>query len=155
MNSELGIAMHALVFLSRKKIMVSSEGLAKSVCTNPARIRKVMSRLKAAGLVGAKEGAVGGYYMIRSAESITLDMLLDALNLDLVAPRTRSSAVDVPCVIASGMEDVIFDLCKQLNDTCRAQMMRYSIADVDERVRLNGRICPDEAEQGERALSIS
>ena len=67
MTSEFGIAVHAMVFLHHKGDMVSSEVLAENICTNPARVRKVMARLKRAGLVSTKRcGGVplcglGGY----------------------------------------------------------------------------------------------
>ena len=46
MTSEFGIAVHAMVFLHHKGDMVSSEVLAENICTNPARVRKVMAQLK-------------------------------------------------------------------------------------------------------------
>lgn len=49
-----------MVFLHHKGDMVSSEVLAENICTNPARVRKVMAQLKRAGLVETHEGAVGG-----------------------------------------------------------------------------------------------
>ena len=61
MTSEFGIAVHAMVFLHHKGDMVSSEVLAENICTNPARVRKVLAQLKRAGLVETHEGAVGGY----------------------------------------------------------------------------------------------
>ena len=51
MTSEFTIAVHALVFLNHKGTVFSSEGLAANVCTNAARIRKVMAKLKKADLV--------------------------------------------------------------------------------------------------------
>ena len=48
MTSEFGIAVHAMVFLHHKGDMVSSEVLAENICTNPARVRKVMAQLKRA-----------------------------------------------------------------------------------------------------------
>ena len=45
MTSEFGIAVHAMVFLHHKGDMVSSEVLAEPICTNPARVRKVMAQL--------------------------------------------------------------------------------------------------------------
>ena len=56
MTSEFTIAVHALVFLSHKGTYYSSEGLADNVCTNAARIRKVMAKLKKADLIKTKEG---------------------------------------------------------------------------------------------------
>lgn len=61
MTSEFGMAVHALTFLNHKGEIVSSEALAKNICTNPARVRKVMAKLKKAGLVDTKEGLEGGY----------------------------------------------------------------------------------------------
>ena len=46
MTSEFSVAVHALVFLNHKGTTYSSEGLAENICTNPARIRKVMAKLK-------------------------------------------------------------------------------------------------------------
>ena len=54
MTSEFTVAVHGLVFLAHKKTVFSSQALAKNVCTNPARIRKVMSKLKNAHLVETK-----------------------------------------------------------------------------------------------------
>ena len=61
MNSEFCVAVHALVFLSHKQASLSSETLAKNICTHPARVRRVMAKLKRAGLVHTKEGVDGGY----------------------------------------------------------------------------------------------
>ena len=72
MTSEFGIAVHAMVFLHHKGDMVSSEVLAENICTNPARVRKVMAQLKRAGLVETHEGAVGGYRFEGSAATVTL-----------------------------------------------------------------------------------
>ena len=51
MNSDFVVAVHAMVFLHHKAETVSSEMLAENICTNPVRIRRVMARLKKAGLV--------------------------------------------------------------------------------------------------------
>ena len=68
MTSEFAIAVHALVFLEHKGIVISSEELAKNVCTNPARIRKVMAKLKRADLIRTKEGTEGGYLFLRLSQ---------------------------------------------------------------------------------------
>ena len=70
MTSEFTIAVHALVFLNHKAQVYSSEGLADNVCTNAARIRKVMAKLKKADLVKTKEGVDGGYLFHRDSREI-------------------------------------------------------------------------------------
>ena len=80
MTSEFTIAVHALVFLNHKAQVYSSEGLADNVCTNAARIRKVMAKLKKADLVKTKEGVDGGYLFHRDSREITLSMVAEALD---------------------------------------------------------------------------
>ena len=72
MNSEFIIALHALAYLRHRNTKVSSEELAKSICTNPARIRKVMAKLKKAGLLETREGNSGGYELQGDASTIKL-----------------------------------------------------------------------------------
>ena len=71
MTSEFAIAVHALVYLNHKGETVSSEALAENICTNPARVRKVMAKLKKAGLVATKEGVDGGYHFIKAPAEVT------------------------------------------------------------------------------------
>lgn len=134
MTGEFGLAVHALVYLSRMQDTVCSEMLAKSVCTNPARVRKVMARLKAAGLIGAKEGPDGGYTMRLRPEDITLDMVLDALEMRLICPVLRSGDTDMRCVIASGMAKVMDNLIDDLNQGCRERLRVISIQNIDAQI---------------------
>ena len=55
-NSSFSIAVHALVYLNHMEKVLSSEELVQNICTNPVLIRKVMSKLKKAGLVDTKGG---------------------------------------------------------------------------------------------------
>lgn len=78
MTSEFAIAVHALVYLNHKGETVSSEALAENICTNPARVRKVMAKLKKAGLVATKEGVDGGYHFIKAPAEVTLRRIDEA-----------------------------------------------------------------------------
>lgn len=51
--------------------MPTSEYIAGSVNTNPVVIRRILGRLKQAGIVDMKRGA-GGAYLLKKAEDITL-----------------------------------------------------------------------------------
>lgn len=85
MTSEFGIAVHALVYLNHKARTLSSEELAENICTNPARVRKIMALLKRAGLIETKEGAEGGYLFCRKAEEVTLSEVGKALGTAFVS----------------------------------------------------------------------
>ncbi|HWR23884.1 MAG TPA: Rrf2 family transcriptional regulator [Feifaniaceae bacterium] len=131
MTGEFGVAIHALVFLNRKQSIICSDLLAKSVCTNPARVRKVLSKLKAAKLVGAKEGPEGGYFMVLPAEDITLDRVLFALNLEVVSGIYGGADTDAKCAVASGMADAMEALRVSLNDRCTKYLKTVTVADID------------------------
>ena len=97
MTSEFTVAIHGLVYLHHRGETASSEVLAQNICTNPARVRKVMAKLKKAGLVDTKEGAVGGYQSARAPETVTLCEIAEALGerlcLFLLAQRRKGPAL--------------------------------------------------------------
>lgn len=90
MTSEFGMAVHALTFLNHKGEIVSSEALAKNICTNPARVRKVMAKLKKAGLVDTKEGLEGGYLFSKDAQKVDLSMWRMRWRPDLFPPPGKA-----------------------------------------------------------------
>ena len=61
MNGDHSLAVHALVYLDHRATHLPSQILAENICTNAARVRKVMRPLASAGLIATKEGAEGGY----------------------------------------------------------------------------------------------
>ena len=72
MNGDHSLAVHALVYLDHRATHLPSQILAENICTNAARVRKVMRPLASAGLIATKEGAEGGYALARPAAEITL-----------------------------------------------------------------------------------
>lgn len=128
------IAVHALVYLGHKQEMLSSEALAQNVCTNPARIRKVMSMLRASGLVRTKEGAEGGYLLAMQADEITLRAVCEATGTRLVDAAWRSGDVDMDCVVASGMGNIMDEIYAQLDEQCKARLEQITIADIDRKL---------------------
>ena len=98
MNSEFSVAVHSLVFLNHRGTTLSSEELAKNVCTNPARIRKIMAKLKKAELVATKEGIDGGYHFIRDPSTVTLREVSEALEMRFVSATWQSGDTDKMCI---------------------------------------------------------
>ncbi len=130
MNSEFCIAIHGLVFLNLKNRCLSSEVLANNICTNPVRIRKVMARLKKAGLVLTKEGSDGGYTLAKPAGEITLNEVSAALQTEFVCSHWRSGGQDQDCMVASGMADVMDRLYSELDSLCQKRLEGITIEDV-------------------------
>jgi DNA-binding IscR family transcriptional regulator len=72
MNSDLCVALHALIYLDHKATTLSSEALAENICTNAARVRKVLAKLKDAGDVRTCAEIDGGYEFMGNAQKVTL-----------------------------------------------------------------------------------
>lgn len=134
MNSDFCVAVHGLVYLKHKGCTVSSEELAENICTNPARVRKVMAKLKKVSLVQTKEGKVGGYTSVEQADGITLYRIAGALDIHFVEASWRSGDSDMNCMIASGMEDVMDEIYLSLNDMCLDKLKSITIGEIERKL---------------------
>lgn len=134
MNSDFIVAVHALVYLNHKADIVSSEALAENICTNAARVRKVMAPLKRAGFVTTREGNVGGYRFAGDAETLNLRMVADALDIRFVQSSWHSGDMDMDCLVASGMAGIMDDIFGDLDGRCRERLEQIAVADIDRRI---------------------
>ena len=134
LNSDFCVAVHGLVFLKHKGCTISSEELAENICTNPARVRKVMAKLKKVGLVQTKEGKVGGYTSVEQAEDITLYRVAEALDIRFVEASWRIGDSDMNCMIASGMADVMDEIYLNLNDMCLEKLKTITICEIERKL---------------------
>ena len=130
MNSDFVLAVHALVFLNHRGIEQSSTVLAENICTNPVRVRRVMSRLHKAKLVESKGGRCG-YCFVQKPETVTLRMIGDALDAVFTSTDWHSGGSHMPCRVASGMADIADQLYSQMDDLCKKYLETISIADID------------------------
>lgn len=134
MTSEFTVAIHGLVYLHHRGETASSEVLAQNICTNPARVRKVMAKLKRAGLVETKEGAVGGYQFTKLPETVSLEEIAKALGERFVCSSWHSGGKELPCLVASGMAEVMDGLYQELDALCRQRLAGITLADVAYRI---------------------
>lgn len=132
MTSEFAIAVHALVYLNHCNDTISSEMLASNVCTNPARIRKVMVKLKKAGIILTKEGLEGGYHFEKDSAHVNLRQVCDALGVKFVSASWRSGDEEKDCMIASGMASIMDDIYKDLDELCREKLESITIASIEQ-----------------------
>lgn len=135
MNSDFVVAVHSLVFLNHHGKTMRSEDIAKNVCTNPARVRKVLSKIKSAGLVATKEGALQGGYMIAlDPKEITLRRVLEALEDHVIELSWKSGSEDMDCLIASGMSNLMTDIIQGLDDHCKTDLEKITIWDIEKKI---------------------
>lgn len=152
MTSEFAIAVHALVFLNHKQETVSSEALACNVCTNPARVRKVMAKLKKAGIIKTKEGLEGGYHFDQDSSRVNLRQICEALEVDFVSASWKSGDEDMNCMIASGMAGIMAGIYEELNEMCKERLENITIASIENKIfhKVSDHI--SSSKEGERVL---
>jgi DNA-binding IscR family transcriptional regulator len=114
--------------------VVSSTELADNICTNPARVRKVLSRLHKAGLVEAQQGQGRGYRALPGSGEVTLEEVLRALEEEPVTMNWRSGDMDRACLISSGMGDVMADIYAGMNECCLKQLRSITINSINDRI---------------------
>lgn len=131
MTSEYTIAIHAISYLYHKQTTVSSIELAENICTNPARIRKVMLKLKNAGLILATRGKGSGYKINNNMQNLTLDKILLAIDEPVVSLDWKSGSIDKQCLISSGMANIMQNIYTQLNEKSMEVLQKISIQDIN------------------------
>lgn len=131
MDSAFCVAAHALVYLNHKACMLSSEELAENICTNPARVRKVMACLKRSGLVETKQGNVGGYLFTADPAKVTLAQVAEAVQARFVEAGWHSGDSDMECLVASGMAKLMDGIFAELNKSCMEHLKYIRISDLD------------------------
>lgn len=80
-NQQFALAVHLLTLLGGSPgVVLSSELLASSAGASPVHARRVLGRLRAAGIVSSRPGARGGWELVRSPDELTLGEVWRVLN---------------------------------------------------------------------------
>lgn len=139
MNSDFIVAVHAMIFLYHKGEgnTISSEALAENICTNPARVRRIMAKMKKAELVLTKEGRTAGGYSYPPNRHITLGDISAALGVSFANFNWRSGDKEKACLISSGMSDYIDKLQGELNRQCHNYLATVSIDQAEKELTLS------------------
>lgn len=134
MTSEFAIAVHALVYLHHRDETVASDVLAENVCTNPVCIRRVMGKLKKAGIIETKEGIGGGYRICGHAEGLNLRKVSEALEIDIIKSTWHSGNPDKKCMIACGMAGIMDEIEDGMNHICREYLEKITLKDIEHKI---------------------
>ena len=74
-NSRLSLALHTLSHMAGEPDRVrTSADIADHAGTNPVVVRRVLGKLREAGLLSSEKGHAGGWRLAKSADSITWRM---------------------------------------------------------------------------------
>ena len=138
MTGDLNMAVHALVLLSHKKEAMSCDIIANNVCTQPARIKKILNKLVKAKLVEKKEGTKDYYIFSLSANEVSIGEIAEKINFKIIDSKWRTGDLNMECLIASGMADIMDDIYIGLNNKCLTALKNLSLQDIHD-VIFNGK----------------
>jgi Rrf2 family protein len=136
MNSQFTIAIHCILLLGMSETgMAKSEDMAVSVCTHPARIRKVLGLLRKHGYVTTKEGASGGYRLQRREENIRLGDLYRLLSKGWLQPKWCSGSTSSGCSVSEHIPSVMAGIYAGSEETLIRYLDTITLADIRVRIQ--------------------
>lgn len=130
-NTRFAVAVHMLTLIAFKKDgHVSSELMARSVNTNPVVVRRLVGRLKKAGLVAVRAGA-GGTCLCRPAEEISLRDVYLALKAESKSKLVNLHPSPNPeCFVGRSIHDALAEPLAQAEREFQSSLAATSIADI-------------------------
>ena len=129
MTGEFIVALNCLIFLSRTE-KATSEEMAKQVCTNASRVRRVLAMLKKGGLVGTKEGITGGYSLLKAPGQVTLGEIMSLTSGHIITYKKSNSYIDMECMEQSGMQAVMEEIEGGMEENCMRYLDCITLADL-------------------------
>lgn len=113
LDSHFDTTLKIMINLAVKKEELNSESLAKSLGTNPAFIRKIMSKLSRAGLVETKRGQSGGVRLLKHPKDISLKEIYLAAN-DRSASLGQTKKTSLSCPVSCSAQAILLKLSSKL-----------------------------------------
>jgi Rrf2 family protein len=129
-NTRFSTSVHTLVLLvAEPEVQQTSEEIAKKLNTNPVVIRRVLSLLRAAGLVTSHKGPSGGSKLAKPAKAIRLGDIYRAVESAAVlhTPKGSSeSTARIDGVLEKVYRDAADAMISELDSTTLSQVAKKS-----------------------------
>lgn len=110
-DSRLSGVLHVLLHMAEQDGPVTSEVLAKAMCTNPVVVRRIMGGLRDQGYVRSEKGHGGGWSIACDLKRVTLRDVYEALGRPtLLAIGNRSEAPG--CLVEKVVNAALDDACR-------------------------------------------
>ena len=128
-NSRLSLALHALSQMAYDTDEAqTSADIADHAGTNPVVVRRVLGKLRAAGLLTSERGHSGGWRLACDTQHITLADVYAALGESLIAPKPGSETH--ACAVERALENRVLQIMKEIEDSLVARLSQTSVAHV-------------------------
>jgi Rrf2 family protein len=128
-NTQFAVAVHVLTMLAGMPgALQSSEEMAASVGTNPVHIRRVLARLREAGLVSSRPGPRGGWQLVAAPERTTLTDVWRVINR--ADPILGVHAADPSCPIGRRIQADLEAIDRRALAAVEAELAATTLADL-------------------------
>jgi len=129
-SSRFTVAIHTLTLLAYcGPEPQTSEFIAGSVTTNPVVIRRLLSSLRAAGLVASQGGPGGGWQLLREPGAITLGQIFRVVEGSALFPM-HASEPNPQCPVGRIIQAALTRIFQGAEQAMLAQLDRTTIAQL-------------------------
>ncbi|MEM7519419.1 MAG: Rrf2 family transcriptional regulator [Pseudomonadota bacterium] len=130
-NSRLSLALHTLGHMAGDPRQTrTSADIAEHAGTNPVVVRRVLGKLREAGLLSSERGHAGGWRLARAPEQITLADVYLALDESLIATAGED---DIPhCAVEHVLQRKVASVIADIERSFIEKLATTTIAEVRE-----------------------
>lgn len=127
------VAVQALVVITGTEGLCSSSAMAQDLKAHAVFVRRVLAQLVRVGIVQAREGRDGGYSLARSADSITLADVYQAVNI-------VDSSEGTACTngVNARVQNMLDEIGAEAEQHLLEILDHYTLASVMQRVAVPG-----------------
>ncbi len=130
-NSRLSLALHTLGHMAGDPDKVrTSADIAEHAGTNPVVVRRVLGRLREAGLLTSEKGHAGGWRLARQPDRITLADVYLALDESLIATAEDEEKPD--CSVEHALHRKVTSVMEEIERSLVERLAQTTIAEVRE-----------------------
>ena len=128
-NSRLSLSLHTLCHMAGNPDQVqTSSDIAEHAGTNPVVVRRVLGKLREAGLLTSEKGHAGGWRLARQPQDISLADVYLALDERMVATEETSDAP--ACSVEHALHERVAGVLEEIEDNLVRRLGETSISEV-------------------------
>lgn len=128
-NTQFAVGVHMLTLLAdRAPELMSSEEMAGSADANPVYVRRVLGRLREAGMVSSRPGVGGGWALVRDPKGITLGDVWRAIQSD--DRLLGLHEVNPRCDVGQSIQRHLADVDRRASAAVQSELDRITVAEM-------------------------
>lgn len=128
-NTQFALAVHLATLLGGAvDVVLSSERLADSAGASPVHVRRVLGRLRAAGLVVSRPGVHGGWLLAQPADAISLDAVWRAVQGDDPVLGLHGASPD--CTVGQRIQRSLVDIDRRAAEAIEVELGRTTVGEL-------------------------